>query len=283
MHPPSRPTWTDLAPILRGATPRSEDVWRVITGHPDFSSGAVRMVLRGARDVLDRHDGNLDLVAREVHQWAAERLVRRVLAPPPGLPVSQRHDGSPGDAATWLMKVWGNLARDWCKAERRRWARERTLDEARPPEVTTPEPPDRWTDDMLRRLDTLLARPERSGVSDVHVLVYLLQVRPDRVDRAMVDRACRFTPSAGSRSGAAGVVRPPDEVWSALQAWIAEHEDAPRTPAARLGLAWVLRSDDDTSPAAWRAATPAEARTATVTVGKWAIRCADTLQLPRAG
>ena len=50
---------------------------------------------------------------------------------------------------------------------------------------------------------------------------------------------------------------------------------------ARAELAWVLRSDDPGPVDSWRRRDPKAARTATVTLGKWAIRCADVLTLPR--
>ena len=76
-------------------------------------------------------------------------------------------------------------------------------------------------------------------------------------------------------------MRSVDHAWAALQAWHQRHDEDTFTTAARAELAWALRSDDDGDPTTWRARHPKAARTAAVTVGKWAIRCADVLTLPR--
>ncbi len=279
MSSDARPTWPDLAPLLRGAALDRDAVWAVIERHAEFAYGAVRRVIAGARDVTARHDGNADLAAREALSWSIDKLYARVVKPPPGLPVSARRDGSPGDAAAWYRLVWSNLARDWCKAQRRQWRREEAIDDARPPASPEPDP---WDDAALRGLQNLLARTERSGVSATHVLTYLALVKPDRLDARLVDLATTFIASAGSRSGAMGLARPSVETWTLLQRWRDTHDGATDTSRARITLAWILRSQDDGDPATWKGRAPADARTATVTVGKWAIRCADALQLPRA-
>lgn len=278
MQTNARPTWPDLQPILRGAPHDPSAVWAVITRHAEFGLGAVRQVLARQRDVLARHGGSADLAAGEVFGWACERLVARVRKPPPGLPVSERRDGSPGDATAWLRKVWANLARDWCKAERRRWAREARLDEARPP--APPPPPPAWDDAQLRSLQNLLKNPGRSGVSPTHVLAYLCLKTPDAVVRQRVDDAAAFDAAAGSRSGDKGLARSASDTWTHLQDWRDRYDGATSTAEARATLAWILRSGDAGDPRTWRARDYAAMRTATNTVSRWASRCAKVLELP---
>lgn len=275
-----QPSWQSLSPILRDGPIDTTQVatWQVITNHDAFIAGAVRRVVGKARDVLARFDGRLHTAEEEALQWVLERLVRRVHNAPLGLPVSERRDGERGSAAKWFFTVIANLTRDWLKSERRRMRRETEIVEHRPPAV---EPEPFWTSDALRKLERLLARPERAGVPDTHVLAYLCQYQPDAVDEAMVERAAAYRSAAGSRSGAKGLFRPVDDTWRLLQAWRARHGHEPLSTQARAELAWVLRSEDTGPAETWRDRDRKAAKTASVTVGKWAIRCADTLTLPR--
>ncbi|MCB9664546.1 MAG: hypothetical protein H6732_10545 [Alphaproteobacteria bacterium] len=274
------PTWDSLAPILRGADPDEEAAWQVLLAHAEFLQGSVRRVVARAHDVVATFDGRADATTAEAFQWVAERLVRRITTEPTGLPVSERADGSRGSAPRWFFTVGANLARDWLKAQRRRLHREVAL-----PERTTaaPEAPEalHWDDAALRKLQRLLERPDRAGVPETHVLAYLCLYRPDVVDRGAVERAHRYQPTAGSRSGQPGLLREPAEAWPLFQGWRKRHGDDPFTAQARTELAWVLRSTDPGPPDTWRDRDPKAVRTATVTLGKWAIRCADVLTLPR--
>lgn len=271
-----KPTWDALEPILRGSDVRSDRTWSVIERHTEFLFGQVRHVVRAAGDVTPRGTTESTQVA---FQWVVERLHRRVGNPPPGLPVSTRADGQRSDAARWFATVVRNLARDWLKSERRRIRRETEIPEHKPPAVV--DEPVLWDDDNLRKLQRLLDRPKRADVPDTHVLAYLCLYRPEVVDEAMVQRAAAYRPSSGSRSGKPGMYRPVDESWQAIQAWRVRHEVDPRTSAARAELAWVFRSTDPGPMETWRERDRNEARKAAVTVGKWAIRCADALFLPR--
>lgn len=276
----NRPTWPDLAPILHGAPQPSADAWAVIAKHNTFGFGAVRRVIARSRDVLDRYAGSLDAATHEAHAWALEALYKRIVKPPPGLPLAERRDGGAEDAAAWFARVWGNLARDWCKAERRRWKREVCVDcEPTPPPVAV----DPWEDKgAVERLRNLLKNPARADVSPTLVLAYLCLVQPQFVDKAMVQRAADFVAAAGSRSGTKGLARSANETWTLLNTWQQQHERTTDRTKARTHLAWILRSVDSGEPSTWRTRSPAEARTATETIGKWAIRCAESLTLPRA-
>lgn len=274
------PTWETLAPILRGADPDEEAAWQVVIDHGEFLHGAVRRVVARALDVVATFDGRADATTAEAYQWVVERLVRRITTPPTGLPVSEREDGTRGSAPRWFFTVGANLARDWLKAQRRRLHREVAFPE-RTVAAPAPELPLQWDDAALRKLTRLLEKPDRSGVPDTHVLAYLCLYRPDVVDRSAVERAHRYAPSAGSRSGQPGLLRDPAEAWALYQAWRKRHGDDPFTAQARAELAWVLRSHDPGPPDTWRDRDPRAVRTATVTLGKWAIRCADVLTLPR--
>lgn len=245
--------------------------------------GAVRRVVARAEDVVARYDGHADAAVTEALQWTVERLVRRVHGETAGLVVALREDGSQGSAPRWFFTVVANLARDWLKGERRRHRREIVQAEVRP-ERAAVEAEDfgrRWDDAALRKLQRLLQHPDRSGVPDTHVLAYLCLYRPEAVDAAIVARACAYVPSAGSRSGRPGLMRDPDSTWTAIQRWRQRHVVDPFTHHARAELAWIFRSDDDGPPETWADRDPKAARTATVTLGKWAIRCADVLTLPR--
>lgn len=287
-----KPTWTSLAPLLRldddgplrarvgDATCSEAATWSVIERHEDFVLGAVRRVVSSARDLRERYGGRGDDVVLEAFQWVVERLFRRVHRPPHGLPVKARADGTVGSAPKWFFTVCANLARDWCDAERRRMRRERRPSPDRPPPAVDAAPP-LWDDGSLRKLRRLLERPDRAGVPDTHVLAYLCLYRPDAVDLALVERAAAYRPSSGSRSGQPGLLREPQETWEHLIAWRERHALAPLASAARYELAWIVRSQDAGDPATWREREPKRARTASVTLGKWAIRCADVLTLPR--
>ncbi len=272
-----QPTWESVADLLRGARVRPERTWQILEQHYAFIAGHVRHVVRGARDVSTRL-GGLDSASQAAFQWVMERLHRRVHNPPPGLPVSERRNGE-SSAARWFATVVRNLTRDWLKSERRRTKRETALDESRPP-ATAPEPP-LFDDGALRKLERLLARPERAGVPDTHVLAYLALYRPDVLDLAMVTRAHAYVPSSGTRSGHPGLRRDVRTTWEALAAWRERHHHDPRSTAARSELAWILRSEDPGPPETWRQRDLPEAKRCAVTVGKWAIRCADVLTLPR--
>lgn len=275
-----KPTWASIAPIVRGADVDEEATWKVLIDHHGFAYGAVRRVVGRAPDLVATFDGSLSAAVEECFQWTCERLVLRVHREPTGLPVSERVDGEPGSAAKWFFTVIANLARDWVKAQRRRLKRQAAMPEHAPPSVEA-EPAVLWDDAALRKLQRLLDRPDRAGVPDTHVLAYLCLYRPDAVDRDAVARAAAYVPSAGSRSGKPGLSRDVDTTWTLLQAWVGRHGDDPFTATARAELAWVLRSDDDGAPDTWRERDRKAARTATVTLGKWAIRCADVLTLPR--
>lgn len=274
-----KPSWDSLAPVLRGSEIRSDRTWSVLELHTEFILGQVRHVMRGASDMVSRHGGLAD-ATQVAFQFVVERLFRQVSNPPPGLPVSERADGARGNASRWFATVVRNRTRDWIKSERRRVRRETEIPEHAPPAVV--DEPSLWDDDSLRKLQRLLDRPERAGVPATHVLAYLCMYRPEVVDLAMVERANAYVPSAGSRSGSPGLYRTVQESWAAISAWRDRHEVDPRTRHARVELAWILRSTDDGDPTTWRQRESADARRATVTVGKWAIRCADALFLPRS-
>lgn len=243
----------------------------------------MRRVVARAEDVVARFDGHADAAVTEALQWTIERLVRRVHGEAGGLTVAPREDGAPGSAPKWFFTVVANLARDWLKSERRRYRREAEAAETRPDRVEAEAEAFamQWDDAALRKLQRLLQHPDRSGVPDTHVLAYLCLYRPEALDRPSVDRACAYVPSAGSRSGRPGLQRDAETTWSALSRWKVRHARDPFTTRARAELAWILRSDDDGPPETWADRDPRGARTATVTVGKWAIRCADVLTLPR--
>ncbi|MCB9683007.1 MAG: hypothetical protein H6733_16190, partial [Alphaproteobacteria bacterium] len=268
-----KPTWASLAPILRGADCDEDQSWAVVLQHHGFLLGAVRRVVSRAPDVVATWDGRTDAAVSEAFQWMVERLVKRIQSDPPGLPVSEREDGSRGSAARWFFTVAANLARDWVKAQRRRLRREVEIPEHKPVSIDD-EPPILWDDAALRKLSRLLERPERAGVPDTHVLAYVCLYRPESVDRQMVVRAHAYVPSAGSRSGQPGLFRDVETTWRALQGWRTQHGVDPFTAEARAELAWILRSSDDGPAHTWRDRDRRGARTATVTIGKWAIRCA---------
>lgn len=274
-----KPSWDSLAPVLRGAEIRSDRTWSVLEQHTEFILGQVRHVVRGAADMVSRHGGLAD-ASQLAFQFVVERLYRQVTNPPPGLPVSQRADGARGEATRWFATVVRNRTRDWIKSERRRIRRETEIPDHAPPAVV--DEPVLWDDQNLRKLQRLLDNPERAGVPATHVLAYLCMYRPEVVDLAMVERAANYVPSAGSRSGAAGLHRPVQESWDALVSWRERHDVDPRTRHARVELAWILRSTDEGDVTTWRGRDKAGSRRATVTVGKWAIRCADALFLPRS-
>ena len=75
-----------------------------------------------------------------------------------------------------------------------------------------------------------------------------------------------------SRSGNAGLARASGETWWLLQAWRDTHGDRAKSAAARLALAWVLRSDDTAGPALWRKRHPEQARRARDVVRQWHAR-----------
>lgn len=274
-----QPTWNSLAPILRGEDIRRERVWDVVERHHEFLTGAVRHVLRGAGDVTAAFSQDREQANEEALQWVAEHLVRRVLSEPLGLQVADRTDGAPSSATKWFFTVIANLARDWVRGERRRHRREQQVE---PPPAPRHEPVSAfWDTSALRKLQRLLQRPDRAGVPSTHVLAYLCQYRPEAVDRSMIERAVEYRSPAGSRSGRKGLYRDADTTWTYLQEWRGRNEDATLTTEARAELAWIFRSDDPGPPETWRDRAPDAAKTATVTVGKWAIRCADVLTLPR--
>jgi hypothetical protein len=269
-----KPTWASLAPILHGAEVDEEAAWSVVLAHHDFVSGAVRRVILKAADVIGSFDGRVDAAVGAASQWVAERLVRRAVGD------REPRDESPrGSAPRWLFVATANLARDWVKGQRRRLRREygvadlAGLDDGGPPIV--------WDDAALRKLQRLIDHPERAGVPETHVLAYLCIYRPDALTEEIVRRAHDYVPSAGSRSGKPGLQRTVEETWALLQAWRERHGADTFTAAARAELAWVLRSDDTGPAETWRNRERRGARTATVTIGKWAIRCADVLTLPR--
>lgn len=274
------PTWDTLAPILRGRDVQTDDVWGVVELHYDFVLGAVRRVVARAPDVVNTFNGSREATLHEAFQWVIERLVRRATSEPRGLPVSERSDGAPGSAPRWFFTVCANLGRDWLKTQRRRLRRETEISDHSPPAVE-PQPLVMWDDGALRKLRRLLERPDRAGVPDTHVLAYLCLYRPEAIERDTVVRADAYVPNAGSRSGTPGLIRGVDATWQALQDWRERHADNTFSTAARAELAWILRSDDADDPTTWRERDTRSARTAAVTVGKWAIRCADVLTLPR--
>ena len=274
------PTWTSLAPVVRGSVVDEDATWAVLEAHHDFVLGAVRRVVPRAEDVVALYDGHADAAVAEVYQWLVLRLVKRVHGEPPGLPVTPRDDGTPGSAAKWFFTVVANLARDWLKSERRRMRRETEVPENADSGSVAPDAA-LWDDAALRKLQRLLQHPDRSGVPDTHVLAYVALYRPEALDRASVVRAAAYVPSAGSRSGRPGLLRTVDDTWAYLLLWRSKHGNDPFTTEARVELAWILRGDDDGPPETWAHRDGRAARTATVTVGKWAIRCADVLTLPR--
>lgn len=272
------PTWEGLAPIVRGAHVSADGAWRVIETHAGFIRGHVARALRAGDDVTGRL-GGLTGAVEDAFAFVITHLHDRITKPPPGLPVAPRPDGSPGSPAKWFGTVVANLARDWLRSERRRFARE-IASEA----VALAPPPaaeDTWTDEARRKRDRLLQHADRAGVPATHVLAWLCLACPEHLHPDHVARAHAYTPTSGSRSGTPGLARDPDTTWSLLEDWRARHPD-PQTSAARTGLAWVLRSDDPGPPDTWRARCPHDSKRSAETVGKWAIRCADALSLPRS-
>ncbi|MFH1468456.1 MAG: hypothetical protein ABIO70_28965 [Pseudomonadota bacterium] len=116
-------------------------------------------------------------------------------------------------------------------------------------------------------VDTLIER----GAPPTHALAWMALNFPRRVRRELVERATVPDPR-GHPDKVHGLAREPAETWERLQEWASQHLADPAGNAARLHLAWILRSRDRTTPEAWRAGAFKEARDARDTLRQWATR-----------
>ncbi len=122
--------------------------------------------------------------------------------------------------------------------------------------------------DVQRAHRAINALLDRGDLPPVQALAWVLLSRPRLLTRAWVERASGLA-HQGRVGTQRGLVRRPDETWALLFAWLPRHAHDPRSRDSRRELAWILRSADDSTPEAWRAASPDEACRAQDLLRQW--------------
>ncbi|GEM_PF-3993330 len=197
----------------------------------------------------------------DVAAGALERVLGRAV----------RHEGlalAPSDwsapAATWLFVVLTNAVRDELRRSAStlegEWVRE---DEAVDHLARSPSCADAYAarEEVIRRVEHALQH-----LDGRYRLAWLLLHQPQLVDLAVVHGAIGGTDRSRDRQGP---LRSPRRTFELLDSWRERFANDPRCSASRLELAWILRSEDQLDPWAWRQERPLEERRARDVLRKW--------------
>lgn len=255
-------TWDTLTPLSRGGWSGQADLWVALIAASPVVRRAVGRVWRQAAP------GAITCAEELYHETVcliAARAKRRC-----GL--AEAFGWGTGCPEAWIAVVARHAAIDALR-------RNRSIPEAlmnRAPLDDVPSPKPRFEDaiDLRRGIDAKAAQAATfkalPGVTPLARLAWLALEWPAALDASVVTAASRALDR--SRAGNGGLARPAPEVWAKLKVWRQTHHDAPKADAARLALAWILRSDDTVGPEAWRARAPEAAARARDLVRQWHAR-----------
>ncbi len=263
-------TRADLAPLLVGTWRGTRAAFACLHAHLHVLERALRPVWRKGAHRLRCFSDEGDLLQHTLVALVEKAARKQGLA----LPAGWAHP----DLTRWLVSVVGNQARSIVRAERRRDDHTRSI---APDELARRQHADlaltKGIDPSkvaVQRHDAraLKDEVERSLQHDEHppapALAWVLLNRPELLQPAWVERACGQA-HQGHRGTVRGLVREPAETVRLLDAWFDRHGADPGGATSRRELAWILRSGDDSSPEAWRAARPDEVSKALDALRKW--------------
>jgi DNA-directed RNA polymerase specialized sigma24 family protein len=140
--------------------------------------------------------------------------------------------------------------------------RQRVEDDSEPEELL----------DLRRRLRRRVDRFETVDLPPPQRLVWACHYAHDFVTPSLVEAAVGWAYNDG-----AGAMRSAADTYKELEGWMETHGDRPTTLDARLHLAWILRSSDNTSPTTWRSTDPDAAAKGRDTLRQWMNRARERL------
>lgn len=251
-------TWETLAPLLRGRWSDDAHAFEclVVTCERYFQRVIAREHRRWERTTLECGD-----------------LVSEVLVE---LVAKARREGGltwqpEQKPAAWFFRVISNKARDVLRRRTSGFAGEPVADGDEPPAEPGGAIQDEGAARRIQAREDLahVARAVKDNrVPPSQLLGFVLLRVPDALHRELLERLAAW-PARGHKAFTSGLVRDVDEAWALLEEWRERHADFPDGDASRLELAWILRSQDRTSPEAWRRSHPEDAARARDLLRSW--------------
>ncbi len=261
-------TREDLLPLLREGWAGPEDAWRALERCSDLVKRVVAAQYHNHGRYCRVLEDQGDLLTYTVCDWVEKAGRKQGLALPPGW--------DQPDLSGWLASVVRRQAIDVLRRlgrqEREGLTKEGDTDTAsasmHDASLALNASSTGEQIDIQRAHEAIRALLERGDVPPVQALAWVLLSRTRLLTREWVERASGLAHQgrAGTRRGLA---REPDETWALLCDWLHRHALDPRSRASRRELAWILRTDDNSSAEVWRARAPDEVRKALDTLRKW--------------
>lgn len=257
-------TWDTLAPLSRRGWLGDVPLWDALL---DAAPVVKRAVGRVWRHAAPGQLAGADELFQETVCLIADRAHRRS-----GL--TDARDWGQGCPERWLHVVAQNAAIDALRRGRDRFTTRVRLSGDEMDNLCAVRP---RLDEALDLAREIAATAEPlPPMPPLWRLAWLALERPGELDEAAVQEA-GGAPDR-SRGGNAGLARAVGETWWLLQAWRDTHGDRPKSAAARLGLAWILRTDDSRGATGWHADDPGATSRARDVVRQWHTRAVSRIK-----
>jgi hypothetical protein len=266
-------TREDLAPLLEGTWTDDRAAFLCLSKHLPVLTRALHPVWRKRGHQLRLFNDEGDLLHHTLADLVTKAKARQGLALPP--------DWNDPDLTRWLARVVVNQAWDvarsvGCREHHTDLMADDKLERLPFARAASMSAAGAWQQLEHRHDAEVVVRKVGGALADgdippAQALAWALLNRPDLVSPDLVERACGQV-HQGHRDTARGPVRSAEETTRLLGEWEQRHGCDPTGRESRRELAWILRSEDRSSPAAWRTADPDECSKAQDTLRQWATR-----------